>query len=410
MFQSTGNTGGLFGAAKPAATTTPAAGGLFGNAAAASTTTTTTAAAPATPATTTSGTTGGLFGAAATTTTKPTLNLFGSAATTTPAAQTIAPAKPLFGATPAAATTAPATSQPASTTGTMSLATPAPAAALGGGLFGAVNNTTTATPKLGAFGQTAQAQNASVQPQQQQQSVQAVRLDMNQVRGSTKFEDLSKEAQDGIIKIDNIISVIMGWKAEIDGFLPAHEEQIASLGHDVIYLERKYAMVQRAVLGDDVANIQELRSMSNQNIADAQLASKAVDNLKLPMSYHVPGLWTQPTNASAGGPSAAAAASEPDLISYFNRHIASLGERDRKLRGYISEIQAHMPRVEHGLYEKLTQLQATPGMGHQVGALEQIKGVLLDLRDAIIKQAVEVAKTREALMTLEQKLLGRERV
>ncbi|KAL5611875.1 hypothetical protein BROUX41_000553 [Berkeleyomyces rouxiae] len=391
MFQSTGTSGGLFGA-KPAAT--PATGGLFGNTSAATAT-------PSTPATTS-----GLFGAATTTTAKPTLNLLGS--TAAPAAQTTTPAKSLFGG--ALNTTAtPATTQPASTSGTMFSTTPAPAAA-SGGLFGGVSGTATAAPRLGAFGQTAPTQNVAAQPQQQQQTVQAVRLDMNQVRGTTKFEDLAKEAQDGIVKIDNMISVIMGWKSEIEGFLPAHEEQIASLAHDVTYLERKYATVQRAVLEDDVANIQELRSMSNQNIADAQLASKAVDNLKLPISYHVPGLWTQSTSAGSGGPDPTGAAGEPDLISYFNRHITILGERDRKLRSYISEIQSHMPRVEHGLYEKLTQLQATPGMGHQAGMLEQIKVVLVDLRDTIVKQAIEVAKTREALMTLEQKMLGRDRI
>ena len=239
---------------------------------------------------------------------------------------------------------------------------------------------------------------------QQQQGVQqaapGVRVDLTQVKGSTKFDDLTKEGQALITTIEAAIQKVSKWKDEIAGYTPVHEQEIKQLAVDVAYLQNKYELVKRAVLEGDVAAVQELRNLSNKNIDDAQTVGRAVENLKLPAHYHLPGLWT----ASGANTSFGADPNETDLIGFFNRQCAQLSERDQKLRAYLAEIQQHMPNVEGGLYQKLTALQNH--MGNSNSAFEEMKATLVDMRNAIIRQAVEVGKTREALTKLQMAFLN----
>lgn len=180
-----------------------------------------------------------------------------------------------------------------------------------------------------------------------------------------------------------------------------HEQDIKQLAVDVAYLQNKYELVRRAVLEGDVASVQELRTLSNKNIDDAQTVGRAVENLKLPAHYHLPGLFT----STGAGTSFGADPGETDLIGFFNRQCAQLQERDARLRGHLAEIQQHMPNVEGGLYQKLTALQGQMG-GSSGAAFEEMRATLVDMRNAILAQAVEVGKTREALTKLQVAFLN----
>ena len=240
------------------------------------------------------------------------------------------------------------------------------------------------------------------QQQQTQQAAPGVRVDLTQVKGSTKFDDLTKEGQDLISGIEATIDKVGKWKDEIAGYTPVHEQDIRQLAVDVAYLQNKYELVKRAVLEGDVASVQELRTMSNKNIDDAQTVGRAVENLKLPAHYHLPGLFTSTgANTSFG-----ADPGESDLIGFFNRQCAQLQERDERLRSYLAEIQQHMPNVEGGLYQKLTALQGQMGGGSSGAAFEEMRATLVDMRNVILRQAVEVGKTREALTKLQVSFLN----
>ncbi|PKS05971.1 hypothetical protein jhhlp_007804 [Lomentospora prolificans] len=395
-------TGGLFGSAAAK----PAAGGLFGSAATASQPQQSGGLFGNAQNTSQAQTTGGLFGSA-----NQGGGLFGNQQNQQQQQQqqqqpqqqqqtggglfgnNPQPAKPsLFGAT--------TTQQPQQTS---SLFGGAQQQKPAGGLFGGSTANTTQTQGSSFFGQSQQPQMGSIlggQQQQAQQAAPGVRVDLSQVKGSTKFDDLTKEGQTLITTIEAAIQKVSKWKDEIAGYTPVHEQEIKQLAVDVAYLQNKYELVKRAVLEGDVAAVQELRSLSNKNIDDAQTVGRAVENLKLPAHYHLPGLWT----ASGANTSFGADPNETDLIGFFNRQCAQLSERDDKLRSYLAEIQQHMPNVEGGLYQKLTALQNH--MGSSNSAFEEMKATLVDMRNAIIRQAVEVGKTREALTKLQMAFLN----
>ncbi|PFH55617.1 hypothetical protein XA68_17941 [Ophiocordyceps unilateralis] len=310
---------------------------------------------------------GGLFGASTTTSTQPSGGLFGA---TTTSSQ---PAGGLFGASTANA-------QPA----------------VGGGLFGQSQ----AKPSGGLIGQ------AQAQPTNQ---VPAVRINYDNLRPRTRFDDLAQPVQDEIALIDKGIQRVIKMRDEIGEFMPQHEKDIQQLGRDVKFVESKFRTVQVA-LNQDIQTIKVLQDLTKKNISDAQLSFKAADNLKLPTHYHQTGLFagSPPTSDAADAANASSThASAQDLITYFNRVCDDVDRYKRRLDEYRSEIERDMPGVENGLYEQIRSMRnrnAANGGAVQV-QLGQVLSALRETGNAIVAQAGQIADTRERLSRLQAGML-----
>ncbi|CAK7217613.1 hypothetical protein SBRCBS47491_003218 [Sporothrix bragantina] len=446
--------GGLFGSA--AASTTPKpAGGLFGTPA------TTTAAAPAAstpslfgaPAATTATTTaaapaaGGLFGGGATAAAKPALGggLFGAA---TPAATT-APAAGggLFGdASTTATTTAPATGG-GLFGGAAASTTAAPAT--GGGLFGASTAAKPATPSGGLFGASTTAAAAPAassslfgatasQPQQQQQQVvPGVRIDLSNLKGTTRFNDLQESLQKDIIAFDSLIQSYIEQKNQVEAFLPAHSESLEAIPGDVRFVARKYDGVS-AAMASDLQSIQALRETVKQDAEHAQLSFKALDNQKLPAQFHTSGLWSTGGSGApkkngrgrdgAGGDdrdskngdrAGGDGGGRTDLINYFSHTGDEIGQQLRKLESNLGEIEVHMYSVQSGLLEQLQRIAASSSSSGGASAsasagangdgsgsssddkVAELAAVLRDFEESILSVASVVGSARESMTGLQ---------
>ncbi|KAK3900997.1 hypothetical protein C8A05DRAFT_16752 [Staphylotrichum tortipilum] len=410
--------GGLFGAAT---TQTPAAqtGGLFGQ---------TTPAAPA--AATQPQQTGGLFGAA-TTPAQPqqtTGGLFGGATAAAQPAQTGG----LFGGAMQA--------QPAATTGGWfgSAATQQqqqPQAA--GGLFGGSTATTggmfgakpAATTGGGLFGAT-QAQQAPAvgltlgqSTTAQQQVVPGVRIDLSNIKSTTRFNDLQESLQKEIAMIDEAIQKCIKDKDAIDAFLPSHGEQLEAIPTDVSFVSRKSDGAHNALAGD-IQAISQLRELVRHDADHARLSFKAIDNLKLPTQYHQAGLWSNrtggpqvaPSSAAAGAGSAAAAdaQSSADLIGYFSRAADEMDATMRKFERNLGEIEVHLHGVQGNMLEQMQRVAAAQSRstGGAAGAAGQgavgervmeLAAVLRDFEESILKVAGVVGGVKEGVTELQLK-------
>ncbi|KAJ2906323.1 putative nucleoporin nup49 protein [Zalerion maritima] len=430
---------GLFGSVKPATS------GLFGSSAAtttASSTTNTTATQPqqgsglfgSTAATsqpqqqqssgifgsstaTAKPATGGLFGAS-------TINqdnqqqhqaggLFGASTMNQPARST---GGGLFGA---ASAQQPQQQQPQAG-GSLFGNNPAQAAGGGGGLFGQSTTQNTMQQQQqqrpgGAFG-------LSSQPQQHQpslglgsstnagltmgqtntQTVPGVRIDVSNLRGTTRFNDLQEDLQKQIQMIDLGIQRAQSEKNELDAFMPAHGEQIDAIPNDVKFVARKYAGVDSALAGDANA-ISVVRGMVNEDAENAKLSFRAVDNLKLPSAYHTQGLWRSGNMAGAGGE--ADAESQQDLVGFFSR---AAGEMDDQLQRYtrnLAEIETHMSGVNAGLVEQIQKIMANKSNGGGINSTEdrlaELAAVLREFEESILQVAGKVGTAREGVTHLQ---------
>ncbi|KAJ5227530.1 uncharacterized protein N7469_007536 [Penicillium citrinum] len=370
---STAGTGGsLFG--KPATTTTtqPASGGLFGTAGAGTGTG---------AGTTQAGSTGGgLFGGASNTTAAPAANtgggLFGGASSTnpTPAGNT---GGGLFGG--AASSTTQTQAKPTLGLGT---STTGGGGLFGGGSGGATQNTQQQQPPqkptLSLFGNPGTTQGTQ-QPLQQSVATgtvaPGVTLNLDELLPTTKFESCAEQVRKGIENIDNYILEQMKLCNEVSDMLPTIESQGSTIPNDVDFVQSKLETIQHA-LENDAEDIDQLRGLVTRDAAEAQVAFRAIDTLKLPLQYQSAGgngWWSQdqkvpdrrstrkntlalPDDVEADPATATAVHGVPvNLVDYFSQRSDEMGGVLNRYKGNLKEIEDHLHGVELTLNRQISE-------------------------------------------------------
>jgi nucleoporin p58/p45 len=378
--------GGLLGGA-PAAT----GGGLFGNRPAASQ--------PAglfgqsASAAPTGGSTfgGGLFGASQSTT-QPATNLFAAASQ---------PAQPtnLFGASSQAAQPtnlfASSATQPAASTQQQrpSLFQPAQSAARPPPLFGA------------SAGGNANQQNGNGGAQQQQQSVPGVKIDLSNIKPTTRMFELHEDIQNTILQIDEVIQGGINASMQCSQVLPKLGEAIEQLPLDVAYLETQIEIVEGA-LGRDAVDVGSARALVRSDADDAVRVFGAVENLKLPSMFHYGGSAAPNLQTTTSGDTNA---SSTDLLSYFTTQSSALDARLQLYTQHLLEVESHLRTVEITAVDGIEKLirrrsvaDANGGEGSFDGG-EGIRDLVTAMRgfeDAVLRVAGRVGGVREGVVDL----------
>jgi nucleoporin p58/p45 len=243
------------------------------------------------------------------------------------------------------------------------------------------------------------------QSQGQQQVVPGVRIDVSNIRSTTRFNDLQEDLQKQIADIDKAIQGFISQKNELDAFMPAHGEQLSSIPTDVAFVSRKAAGVEAALAADAVA-VKQLRELVKVDADNAKLSFKAIDNLKLPTPYHQAGLWSTRGQQATGSGGTADADGEgsSDLVSFFSRTADEMGQTMQKFERNLGEIETHLHSVQANVLEQLQRVAATPKDGVQGGSDEKIvelAAVLRDFEETILKVAGAVGGAREGVTQLQ---------
>ncbi|KAK4655418.1 Nucleoporin nup49/NSP49 (Nuclear pore protein nup49/NSP49) [Podospora pseudocomata] len=341
--------------------------------------------------------TGGLFGGGtATTAQQPqTMSLFGGATT-----QQTQPQQSggLFGATP---------QQPQQQQG---------------GLFGGTS-TTTGTSMFGTkpdapaatslFGGGSLGQSTMQQPAQQQvpgltmgqtakQSVvPGVRIDLSNIRSTTRFNDLQETLQKEIADIDDRIQKCIRDYEAVEAFLPSHGELLSAIPTDVSFVSRKSEGAHRA-LESDIDAINQLHELIKTDADNARLSFKAIDNLKLPVQYHQTGLWSKGGSTGAGD---ANAESNSDLITFFSKTADEMDTMMNRFEKNLGEIEVHLHGVQGNMMEALQRAAAgnRPGQNGVDENVLELAAVLREFEEGILKVAGKVGGLKEGITELQLK-------
>jgi nucleoporin p58/p45 len=366
--------GGLLGGGAPASTQ-PAAGGIFGNLGAAS----------SQPA-------GGLFGQSAST--APAAgNLFGASQ---PASQPTQAAGNLFGASQPAATTQ--QQRPSLFQAAQSAARPPP-------LFGA-----------SAGAGNANQQNSNAQ-QQQQQTVPGIKIDVSNIKPTTRMFELHEDIQNTILQIDEVINGGINASMQCAQVLPKLGEAIEQLPLDVAYLESQIEIVEGA-LGRDAVDVGAARQVVRADASDATVVFGAIENLKLPSQFHYGGggvsgsgganLQTTSSNENSN-------ASSTDLLAYFNTQSNTLDQRLAAFTRQLLEVELHLRTVEATAVDGIEKLirrrsiadagdDAAGGNGGGAGdageGIRELVGTMRRFEDAVLRVAGRVGGVREGVVDL----------
>lgn len=247
--------------------------------------------------------------------------------------------------------------------------------------------------------------------------VPGVRIDLSNLRNTTRFNDLQEDLQKEIAAIDAHVQGCMAQKDQVDAFLPQHEAQLQNIPGDVRFVSRKYAAVDSA-LGADLLAIKHMRDQVQADAAEARLSFTAVNNLVLPSQYHVsPGFFGGASSTrdhqrqEGGGADADGAAaaehgsSSEDLVSYFSRATDEMDEQIKRLQRTVKEIDTHLGGVQQNIMEQASRLQAGGGsLGGGSGQDERVMElyhVLRDFEESIVQVATVVGGAREGVTELQ---------
>ncbi|KAI0148349.1 hypothetical protein F4776DRAFT_607243 [Hypoxylon sp. NC0597] len=235
--------------------------------------------------------------------------------------------------------------------------------------------------------------------QSTQQTVPGVRIDVSNLKGTTRFNDLQDDLQKQIERVDTFIQQQMRNKEQVDSFMPGHREMLESIPNDVNFIAKKYESAHSA-LASAAHSIEAVRGLVAQDVEHARLSFRAIDNLKLPEQYHTAGIWS-PRQQPAG--TANTEADGQDLVSFFSRAADEMEEQVKRYENNMTEIEMHMHGVSDSLVEQLQKMMANKN-GTSSGPNEkaqELSAVLRELQQGILKVASDVASAREGMTQLQ---------
>ncbi|KAI9848774.1 MAG: hypothetical protein M1838_000384 [Thelocarpon superellum] len=287
----------------------------------------------------------------------------------------------------------------------------APAAS---GMFGGTTTTNQANAPFGglSFGQP---QATTLQPPN---AVPGVKIDLSNLRPTTRFTDLHEDVQAEIEKLDAMILTQMDRAKQVAAFLGPHADTLTYLPNDVTFITHRVATLSSA-LENDAQAIAHVRDLTATDGADAKLSFRAVDNLKLPPQYHHHGsmLWNAPPAPNSRSSGAALDATTAltgsdersggpkDLIAFFAARADAMAASLDNYQQGVASVETHLAGVESRTAQQIQNLLMTRGQdGGELSATDQVRelaGVLRDFERGILLVAGTVGGAREGVQELE---------
>jgi len=286
-------------------------------------------------------------------------------------------------------------------------------------------------PTLSLFGN----QGAAAGPQQPlQQStttgnvVPGVKVDVSNLLPTTKFESCADEIRNHIEIIDNYILNQMKVCHEVADMLPTIEKQGSTIPNDVEFVQGKLETIQHA-LENDAGDIDHLRGLVGRDAAEAQVAFRAIDTLKLPLQYQSAssgGWWSVPDqkvdrrslrstrkNTLAlpddveGDPSTATSVNgvPVNLVDYFSQRSDEMSAVLERYKGNIKEIEDHLHGVELTLNRQISEFVSSKsrdgaGSAAPKSAVNDLAAVLGDVEAGIMGVAARLGGVQEQVQEM----------
>ncbi|KAI9794430.1 MAG: hypothetical protein M1816_005500 [Peltula sp. TS41687] len=280
------------------------------------------------------------------------------------------------------------------------------------GLFGSVNNDN--TPNMfGRFGQQNQQNQQAQQPGpnllgNQPPNLQAapmipgVRIDVSNIRSTTRFTDLHEDLQRQLQLIESLVIHQISCHNQCKAMMPKHAEGLAYLPNDVEHVARRERTLTETLM-NDVQAIAHVRDTINADADDAKLSFTAIDNLRLLPQYHHVGNWK--LGASSLGISTIDG-EEParDLVAYFSQRADNMSLTLQQYMRNLAQVESHLRGVEARTGQQIQQLAFSRGRdGESRTADDQIRelaAVLRDFEGGILGVAGRVGAAREGVQQL----------
>lgn len=237
---------------------------------------------------------------------------------------------------------------------------------------------------------------------QQQQTVPGVRVDISNLRGTTRFNDMHDELQKEISKLDEVILAQIQLKSQCDAITGAHDSQLAQVPVDVEFCRRKLIGVENA-MDSDIQAISYAQKLVKSDAEHAKLSFKAIENLKLPAQYHNSNIWSSPAAVNGSQSQTNSDTEAHDIISFFSSAADELQTTLTSFQKHMVDIEQHLRNVEASSVSQQSELLAKKngarsGQDHPV---EQVAGALVEFESSLLGVAGRVGAAREGLQNVQ---------
>jgi nucleoporin p58/p45 len=304
---------------------------------------------------------------------------------------------------------APVAGSASSVFGNTMRSTPNTTGALGGSLLGAAQHSqmNQSTP----FGRLSMGQNAATASN----TVGAAKIDLDNLRPTTRFEDCVDQVKQEMEAIDKMIQEQEKLARDIEAFLPVHGEDVNSIAPDVTFITDKADDVEQA-LAADAQGVEAQRRNTEKDHKDVERCQRIITNLALPQGYQYSGMnsaygsmYGQQRPQQPPANREEASNYDTDLIgNYFVPMAVELQKTMDSYASNLSEIESHMRVIESSAVAQAQQLaQRKAGVGgHTNGdaTVRELADTLRGFEESILGVAGVVGECRDGVNDL---VLGR---
>lgn len=280
-------------------------------------------------------------------------------------------------------------------------------------------------PTLSLFGN----QNAAPQLSTQQTAtsgtvVPGVKVDLSNLLPTTKYESCADEIRSELEKFDNYVLLQIKLCNEVSNMLPTIASQAETIPNDVDFVQGKLETIEHA-LENDARDIDQLRSLVSRDAAEAQVAFRAIDTLKLPLQYQSAGgagWWSAqdqkgsdrqalrstrkntlalPDDVETDASSATSINGVPvNLVDYFSQRSDEMGTVLERYTRNLKEIEDHLHGIELSLNRQIQEFVASRSRdgataGTQKSKLNDLAAVLGDVGNGILGVASRLGAVTE---------------
>lgn len=280
-------------------------------------------------------------------------------------------------------------------------------------------------PTLSLFGNNTAAQQPAQQPAAAASTtvIQGVKVDITNLLPTTKYESCAEEIQKELEMFETFVLNQIRMCHETASVLPSVVSQGSTIPNDVEYVQGKLETMQHA-LENDASDINQLRGLVSRDAAEAQVAFRAIDTLKLPLQYQsagASGWWSaqdQKVSDSQslrstrkntlalpddveGDPSTSTINGVPlNLVDYFSQRSDEMGVVLERYTRNLKEIEDHLHGVESTLGRQIHDHAATrsrdnTGNGAPKTVLGDLAAVLSDVETGILGVASRLGTVTE---------------
>ena len=239
---------------------------------------------------------------------------------------------------------------------------------------------------------------------QHQPTVPGVHISVNELRPTTRFNDLHEELQKAIEYVDGFVLNKMLWKDACEAEGEKIDMMCLQLPPDVEYCTKQLDTMQQA-LENDAESIAFAKNLVNADAANGKLSFKVIQNLRLPPQFHQTSLWSTamaPLKPKAGiTDEDFEDGASRNLVEYFSKQADTMLKTLDGYKQNIAEVEDYLQGMESNTMREMHQMMFSRGQdGNRKNAEDQVRelaAVLRAFENGILGVAAKVGGTRESM-------------